>query len=182
MTRLLLPIAFSAVSFWTPVAAQTATATKLVGYRNGKELLRKINGRWWTKDNREVYPSSKTGVFWEIDSEVGVVDFYHHRPFDLAKRRRESKSAHRARRSWPPWESRARAIPWREATECGKPSAIIVRMASCLRSGWWTGRSRRSAQRVKHRLGSIRHNNQKRSTHEGSYLWSAGGLYRAGAE
>jgi hypothetical protein len=66
-----------------PLSAQNVTATKLVDYRNGKELLRQINGRWWTQDNREVNPPSETGYFWVIDSEPGVVDFYHHNPFDI---------------------------------------------------------------------------------------------------
>ncbi len=64
-------------------SAQTVTATKLVSYGKGKELLRKINGQWWSQDNREVYPPSKGGVFWELDSKPGVVEFYHHQPFDL---------------------------------------------------------------------------------------------------
>ncbi len=60
------------------------TGTQRVSTGGGKtELLRKINGRWWSQDNREVYPPSKTGFFWELDSKPGVVDFYHHRPFRL---------------------------------------------------------------------------------------------------
>jgi hypothetical protein len=67
-------------------AAQVVTATKLVNSDgNKKELLRKINGRWWTQDNREVNPPGKGGIFWVIDSKPGVVTFLHHRPFDLAK-------------------------------------------------------------------------------------------------
>ena len=85
MMRVFLIIALAAFGWTDSAAAQTVTATKLVSYKKGKELLRKINGRWWTNDNREVYPPSKTGVFWEIDSEVGVVDFYHHQPFELPK-------------------------------------------------------------------------------------------------
>lgn len=45
--------------------------------------MRKINGRWWSEDNREVYPPSKGGAFWVLDSKPGVVDFVHHRPFHL---------------------------------------------------------------------------------------------------
>jgi hypothetical protein len=62
------------------------TETKLVDNwekGKGKELLRKINGRWWSQDNREVYPPSKGGVFWELDSKPGVCQFLHHRPFQL---------------------------------------------------------------------------------------------------
>src|SRR5262249_31334239 len=39
--------------------------------------------RWWSQDNREVYPPSQTGLFWQLDSKPGVVDFFHHRPFQL---------------------------------------------------------------------------------------------------
>lgn len=75
----------AALVFAAPGPAQVVTATKLVSHGKSKELLRKINGRWWTRDNREVYPPGRTGVFWEVDSNPGVVDFYHHEPFDLRK-------------------------------------------------------------------------------------------------
>jgi hypothetical protein len=74
---------------WVPVClmvlaqAQQVTDTTLVNYQGKKELLRKINGRWWSQDNREVYPPGKNGIFWELDSKPGVVDFFHHRPFQL---------------------------------------------------------------------------------------------------
>jgi hypothetical protein len=66
--------------------APHVTETKLVdNWESGKgqALLRKINGRWWSQDNREVYPPSKGGVFWELDSKPGVCQFFHHRPFQL---------------------------------------------------------------------------------------------------
>ena len=67
-------------------SGQAVTATQRVSTGGGKsEVLRKINGRWWTQDNREVYPPSKTGLFWEVDSNPGVVEFRHHRPFELTK-------------------------------------------------------------------------------------------------
>ena len=55
--------------------------------RNSKELLRKINGRWWTEDNRLVSPPSRSGMggFWTVDSKPGVCVFYHHRPFDIRR-------------------------------------------------------------------------------------------------
>jgi hypothetical protein len=61
------------------------TETKLVRAESGKgnELLRKINGRWWSQDNREVSPPAKGGFFWTLDSKPGVVQFFHHRPFQL---------------------------------------------------------------------------------------------------
>jgi hypothetical protein len=65
------------------------TATKWVNNweekGKGRELLRKINGRWWTEDNREVTPPPKDGGFWTIDSKPGTCQFFHHRPFQLAR-------------------------------------------------------------------------------------------------
>jgi len=52
---------------------------------HGKEVLRKINGRWWTQDNREVTPPGKGGFFWTVDSKPGSSQFFHHRPFELAR-------------------------------------------------------------------------------------------------
>jgi len=63
--------------------APRVTDTKLVDAGKAKELLRKINGRWWSQDNREVYPPSKGGVFWELDSKPGTCQFFHHRSFQL---------------------------------------------------------------------------------------------------
>lgn len=59
------------------------TDTKLVDEGKNQQWLRKINGRWWSQDNREVYPPSKGGIFWELDSKPGTVQFFHHRPFQL---------------------------------------------------------------------------------------------------
>jgi hypothetical protein len=81
MKRLIAALALGTVA----MSGQVVTATKLVDYEHHKELLRKINGRWWTQDNREVFPPGKGGVFWELDSKPGVVDFFHHTPFDLSK-------------------------------------------------------------------------------------------------
>jgi hypothetical protein len=61
------------------------TDTKLVNSGKGQEWLRKINGRWWSQDNREVYPPSKNGVFWELDSKPAVCQFFHHRPFQIGR-------------------------------------------------------------------------------------------------
>jgi hypothetical protein len=61
------------------------TATQWVAYHRTRILLRQINGRWWTPDNREVSPPGKNGVWWEIDSKLGVCLFHHHRPFDVKR-------------------------------------------------------------------------------------------------
>lgn len=69
--------------------AQEVTATQWVTNWETKgtprEQLRKINGRWWTEDNREVTPPGKDGGFWTIDSKPGTCTFYHHRPFQLSR-------------------------------------------------------------------------------------------------
>src|SRR5689334_22588867 len=39
--------------------APPVTDTALVNAGKGQEVLRKINGRWWSQDNREGYPPSK---------------------------------------------------------------------------------------------------------------------------
>lgn len=75
--------AWLAISQLILAQAPHVTDTKLVNSGKGQEWLRKINGRWWSQDNREVYPPSKGGVFWELDSKPGVVQFFHHRPFQL---------------------------------------------------------------------------------------------------
>jgi hypothetical protein len=83
-----VPLGFLAFLLAFPAFAQEpmVTATTWVddwADHKGKARLRKINERWWTDDNREVYPPGKKGVFWEIDSKKGVCTFHHHRPFDL---------------------------------------------------------------------------------------------------
>lgn len=70
------------------ILAQTVTETKWVENweaGKGRVLLRKINGRWWSEDNREVYPPSKDSFFWTLDSKPGTCEFLHHRPFQLSK-------------------------------------------------------------------------------------------------
>lgn len=64
----------------------TATKEVRVG-RNQREILRKINGRWWTQDNRLVTPPKSQGGFgiWVVDSKPGVCPFEHHRPFDTRR-------------------------------------------------------------------------------------------------
>jgi hypothetical protein len=76
------------LAFCQVISAQApyVTDTKLVNAEKGKqELLRKINGRWWSQDNREVTPPPEGGFFWVLDSKPGVCQFYHHRPFQLSR-------------------------------------------------------------------------------------------------
>jgi len=69
--------------------APVVTATKWVENWEEKgtprEQLRKINGRWWSEDNREVTPPAKDGGFWTLDSKPETCQFFHHRPFQLAR-------------------------------------------------------------------------------------------------
>ncbi len=71
------------------VLAQVVTDTKWVENWEEKgtprEQLRKINGRWWSQDNREVQPPGKDGGFWTVDSRPGTCQFFHHRPVQLAR-------------------------------------------------------------------------------------------------
>ena len=82
---LLLPL-LAALPAFAQKPVVTATEWVSIG-NNKKELLRQINDRWWTQDNREVYPPKKSGYgyFWIIDSKPGVTEFSHHRPFDISK-------------------------------------------------------------------------------------------------
>ncbi|HZU25446.1 MAG TPA: hypothetical protein VFA04_07980 [Bryobacteraceae bacterium] len=62
------------------------TQTKVIKGEDWKTdvTIRRINGRWWSPDDREVYPPSSGSFFWTLDSKPGVVRFFHHRPFQLA--------------------------------------------------------------------------------------------------
>jgi hypothetical protein len=66
--------------------AQTVTARADVRVDGKVEHVRKINGRWWSDDNRQMFPPKIQGNFWIIDhkSQGGHV-FNHHRPIDLAR-------------------------------------------------------------------------------------------------
>ena len=84
-----VPLGLLAFLLALPAFAQESVVTATIwvddwtGHHRGKVLLRKINGRWWTDDNREVYAPGKKGVFWEVDSKPDTCLFHHHRPFDL---------------------------------------------------------------------------------------------------
>ena len=64
-----VPLGLLALLLALPALAQESvvTATTWVddwtGHHKGKVLLRKINGRWWTDDNREVYAPGKKECF-----------------------------------------------------------------------------------------------------------------------
>jgi hypothetical protein len=69
----------------TPVVTATKWVNNWEEKGKGREQLRKINGRWWSEDNREVHPPAKDGFFWTLDSKPGTCQFFHHRPFQLER-------------------------------------------------------------------------------------------------
>ncbi len=83
ITRLLAAV--FALALAALAQAPVVTATQWVNYHKGKMLLRRINGRWWTDDDRQVNPPAKEEFFWEIDSKPGICVFHHHRPFDVKR-------------------------------------------------------------------------------------------------
>ncbi|HEX5230467.1 MAG TPA: hypothetical protein VFW44_22300 [Bryobacteraceae bacterium] len=68
-----------------PVVTETKWVENWDEKGTPREQLRKINGRWWTQDNREVQPPGKGGGFWSIDSKPGTCTFYHHRPLEMSR-------------------------------------------------------------------------------------------------
>lgn len=82
-----LLLCFGATALLSQDSPVTDTERVRVG-GSRTELLRKINGRWWTQDNRLVHPPKERNTFaafWIISSKPGVVEFYHHRPFDVRR-------------------------------------------------------------------------------------------------
>ncbi len=79
----------SIVFFALQVPAQTGavvTETMRIEIDKRTHIARKINGRWWSEDNREL---SQTNVGWLWNISGGnarhLVRFDHHRPLDPAK-------------------------------------------------------------------------------------------------
>lgn len=62
---------------------QQVTAETKVEIDGRVQRVRKINGRWWSDDNRQLTPT-KPGFIWWISSEKGKSwTFHHHRPVNL---------------------------------------------------------------------------------------------------
>jgi hypothetical protein len=57
----------------------TAPNIGMLGMPKG---ARKINGRWWTRDNREI--TQQMG-FWQARPAAAGLVFHHHHPFDIRK-------------------------------------------------------------------------------------------------
>ena len=81
-----LPLPAASVLLFIPAAfAQVVTDSAEVRVDGRVEHVRKINGRWWSQDNRQMTPPGKGGFFWTIQSKrIPEVVFYHHRPVKLA--------------------------------------------------------------------------------------------------
>jgi len=85
MRRVILLILF--VAF--PLLAQTGgvvTETMRIEIDKRMHTARKINGRWWSEDNRELTRTNVTWL-WQVSSGNAwqLVRFDHHRPVDPAK-------------------------------------------------------------------------------------------------
>jgi hypothetical protein len=66
-----------------PALGQRVTAEAKVRIDGRVQRVRKINGRWWSDDNRQLTPA-KDGFIWWISSEKGKSwAFNHHRPVNL---------------------------------------------------------------------------------------------------
>jgi len=67
----------------TAAYCQTVTAEAKVRIDGRVQTVRKINGRWWSPDNRQMTPD-KGGFIWWIGSERNkAYTFHHHRPVKL---------------------------------------------------------------------------------------------------
>src|SRR5205809_578404 len=78
----------SILFFALQVPAQTGavvTETMRIEIDNRIHIARKINGRWWSEDNREL-SQTNVGWLWNISGNARhLVRFDHHRPLDPAK-------------------------------------------------------------------------------------------------
>lgn len=64
---------------------QAVTATARVRIDRKMETVRKINGRWWSEDNRQLKPAKNDEYTWYIGTRKDKGwDFHHHRPVDLS--------------------------------------------------------------------------------------------------
>ncbi len=69
-----------------PAYAQTITGSAEVEVDGKVEHVRQINGRWWSDDNRQMFPpAKKDDLMWIINPKTPGLVFYHHRPVQLAR-------------------------------------------------------------------------------------------------
>jgi hypothetical protein len=81
--------ALAAVALLAPSIAPCQRVTDEANVRvDGRmQHIRKINGRWWSEDNRkQLTPTKDVSWLWQITSDLGEDSvFYHHRPVNLSK-------------------------------------------------------------------------------------------------
>lgn len=68
----------------TPVFCQRVTDTAQVRIDGRMQRVRKINGRWWSDDNRQLTKPKGGDFIWWITGDAPA-EFFHHRPVDLAR-------------------------------------------------------------------------------------------------
>src|ERR1035438_3299632 len=66
-----------------PCFGQVVTGTAKVRIDGKVETVRKINGRWWSQDNRQLTPTPQGYIWWMGTPKGHGFDFHHHRPVDL---------------------------------------------------------------------------------------------------
>lgn len=73
--------------FASPLLPQTVTATAAAKLEPGRKVenVRKINGRWWSDDNREMFPPATAGGLWIVEPKTPGRVFLHHNPADLER-------------------------------------------------------------------------------------------------
>jgi hypothetical protein len=67
-----------------PALCQRVTEEARVRIDGRIRRVRKINGRWWSDDNRQLTRPKNGGFIWWITSDA-LSEFSHHRPVDLAR-------------------------------------------------------------------------------------------------
>jgi hypothetical protein len=77
---------FSILFFALPLLAQNVTQTMKIEIDKRIHTARKINGRWWSEDNREL-TQTNVGWLWNVTGGNAwqLVRFDHHRPVDPAR-------------------------------------------------------------------------------------------------
>ena len=77
---------FSILFFAVPLLAQNVTQTMKIEIDKRIHTARKINGRWWSEDNREL-TQTNVGWLWNVSGGKAwqLVRFDHHRPVDPAR-------------------------------------------------------------------------------------------------
>jgi len=63
---------------------QTVTAEAKVRIDGRVQTVRKINGRWWSPDNRQMTPDKDSFIWWIGSERNRAYTFHHHRPVKLA--------------------------------------------------------------------------------------------------